>query len=293
MSTETEQMRIKAFVPYFGGKRNLAPKIVELLGKHRVYWEPFCGSLAVLLAKEPCVMETACDLYGDVVNLALVLQDPEMAAMLYCRVAHTLMAEPIFKHSANVFRADRHCNNMPDPDRAYHFFVASWLGRNGCAGSRAYNYSYCVRYSSNGGHAATRWRNAAESIPAWHNRSRNVTILNRDALDIIDRIEDKAGTVVYIDPPYFEKGSEYIHDFTDENHIKLAELLAGFKRTRVIVSYYDHPKLDQLYPGWARHDITVTKALANQNRLSSRNKAVKATEVLLVNQHDGDGGLFE
>ena len=50
--------RIGAILPYFGGKRNLASRIIDFLGPHRVYWEPFCGSMAVLFAKEPVVMET-------------------------------------------------------------------------------------------------------------------------------------------------------------------------------------------------------------------------------------------
>lgn len=37
-------MKIKALAPWFGAKRNLAPVIVGLLGEHRIYWEPFCGS---------------------------------------------------------------------------------------------------------------------------------------------------------------------------------------------------------------------------------------------------------
>lgn len=32
-------MKIKAIAPWFGGKRNLAPQIVRLLGRHRAYWE--------------------------------------------------------------------------------------------------------------------------------------------------------------------------------------------------------------------------------------------------------------
>lgn len=38
-------MKISAIAPWFGSKRTLAPRIVEVLGEHRAYWEPFCGSL--------------------------------------------------------------------------------------------------------------------------------------------------------------------------------------------------------------------------------------------------------
>lgn len=51
-------MRIKAILPYYGAKRKRASQIIEVFGKHRVYWEPFCGSMAVLMLKKPCEMET-------------------------------------------------------------------------------------------------------------------------------------------------------------------------------------------------------------------------------------------
>ena len=42
---------IGAILPYFGGKRTLATEIVAELGRPRAYFEPFGGSLAVLMAK--------------------------------------------------------------------------------------------------------------------------------------------------------------------------------------------------------------------------------------------------
>ncbi|KKK49764.1 hypothetical protein LCGC14_3131740, partial [marine sediment metagenome] len=54
-------MKIKSILPYYGSKRSLASTIVEVLGGHKTYWEPFCGSLAVLFGKPPCEMETVND----------------------------------------------------------------------------------------------------------------------------------------------------------------------------------------------------------------------------------------
>lgn len=56
--------RIKAIAPWFGGKRTLAPEIVRELGEHTQYFEPFCGSMAVLLAKTPSSKETVNDMHG-------------------------------------------------------------------------------------------------------------------------------------------------------------------------------------------------------------------------------------
>ncbi len=53
----SNSMRIKALAPWFGGKRNLASAIVAAIGDHKVYWEPFCGSMAVLMFKPSVEME--------------------------------------------------------------------------------------------------------------------------------------------------------------------------------------------------------------------------------------------
>lgn len=290
-----ERMKIKSLAPYFGGKRNLAPMIVEMLGPHSVYWEPFCGSMAVLFAKEPCRMETVNDLYGDLINLARIIQDPETTLTLYDRLYRTLMHEQLFVEAAEKCRQRGYYapGSEPDIERAYDFFVASWLGRNGMTGCKAYNWTYCVRYTPNGGHSGKRWRSVIESIPAWHKRLLQVTILQKDAFDIIERIHDSANTAIYVDPPYIVKNADYIHDFKPEDHTRLAELLGRFKRARVVVSLYEHEQIKTLYRGWYQRKIEVSKAIAHQNSRGA-NKS-RAVEVLLCNQQveAGQQALFE
>lgn len=76
------EMKVKAIAPWFGGKRTMAPDIVEQLGTHTQYFEPFAGSLSVLFAKPESQKETVCDLHGDATNLARVLQNEGLAAEL-------------------------------------------------------------------------------------------------------------------------------------------------------------------------------------------------------------------
>jgi DNA adenine methylase len=275
---------INALAPWFGSKRNLAPEIVRAIGKHRVYWEPFCGSLAVLLAKPACVMETANDLHGDLVNLARVLRDEPTALDLYGRMSRLVFHEDLFHEAAGRVRSrgQQPAGDTPDVARAEDYLITSWFGRNGVAGTSSYNSNYCVRYTANGGHAAKRWHSVCASIPDWHERLRNVTILNRDAFGLLERIDDADGTAIYCDPPYLVKGAAYVHDFKADDHRRLADLLGRFKRTRVVVSYYDAPELAELYPGWAKHRHDVTKALVNQGA-RDKGGTVKAPEVLLIN----------
>jgi len=276
-------MKIKAIAPWFGGKRNLAMRIVELLGKHRVYWEPFCGSMAVLFAKPSCVMETVNDLHDDLINLARVIQDRTLGPKLYRLLRRTFMCETLFREAAERYHQRTYYKpaDTPDLNKAYDYFICTWLGRNGVAGTQSYNQGFCVRYTANGGHAAKRWQSAIYSIPAWRRRLANVTILRRDAFELLKRIDDQKGTVMYIDPPYLAKGAKYIYDFKAEDHIKLAQTLGRFRKTRIVVSYYDDSRLKDMYPGWSRFEIVVSKAMANQG--SRGNKDVKVKEVLLVN----------
>lgn len=282
-------MKIKAIAPWFGAKRNLAPKIVELLGPHKTYWEPFCGSMAILLAKPPCVMETVNDLHGDLINLARVVRDEKLAPKLYRKLRRTLMHEQIFIEAAERCRERGHCFDAREPDlgRAYDYFVCSWIGRNGVAGTVGYNQGYCLRFTSKGGHAATRFKSVVESIPAWRRRLRQVTILQRDAFEIIPRIEDEPKTAIYIDSPYIDHEKDYVNKIEPDDHKRLAEMLHRFQKARVVVSYYDHPKLNKLYPDWQRQEIVIAKALGHQGKRGQN--AVRVKEVLLVNQKTREG----
>lgn len=281
----TAARKITALAPWFGSKRTLAPRIVEELGKHRVYWEPFCGSMAVLLAKSSCVMETVNDLHGDLINLARVIQHPQFGPALYRRLRRTMMHETLHVEAAERHRARGYLGDCePDIKAAYDYFLCAWLGRNGVAGTHSYDQGYCVRYTANGGHAAKRWQSAIGSIPAWRRRLSNVTILCRDAFELIERIDDKAGTAIYVDPPYVKKGAKYIHDFGETEHRRLAEALGRFKSSRIVISYYDHELVRELYDGWECLSVEATKSLVNQGaRMRGSELATKAPEVLIVN----------
>jgi len=274
-------MKTTAIVPWFGAKRKMAHHIVKELGPHSWYIEPFCGSCAVLFEKEPATMETVNDLHGDLINLARQVRDPKTWPTLYADLQRTLVGPALWEDSAEVIMKQPF---EPTLERAAHYFTYCWQGRNGSAGSTA-GQNFCMRYTSNGGSPGTRFKSTVDSIPEWAERLRAVVILNEDAFAMLERIEDKLGTVIYCDPPYLLKGQKYKHDFTVADHARLAKALSRFKDTRVVVSYYEHPELASLYPGWAKQTIEVTKGLG-QSGQRGKSGASKAKEVLLVNQSD-------
>jgi len=113
---------------------------------------------------------------------------------------------------------------------------------------------------------------------------------------VLENIRDEPAAVIYVDPPYFDKNGKYIHDFEDADHERLAELLGRFKHTKIIVSYYDHPKLEVLYPGgidriFRRPDNrceTRQRARSHPPQVNTK----KIVEVLLVNKRPREPGLF-
>lgn len=303
------EAKIKAIAPWFGGKRSMAPAIVTELGKHGQYFEPFCGSMAVLFAKEPSQKETVNDLHGDLINLAEVLQQRASAELLYDRLMRTLFSEqllvdarqrleriPPWEVSPGYRDAEQWAKMI---DRAHWYFLASWMGRNGTAGTARIDYQMAVRWTKGGGSPTVRWRNAVDSVPWWHQRLQNVVILKRDAFAIIDRFEDVKQTVIYADPPYpietrskgavkNGRGGKYLHEFEHnpdglfgDDTSRLAEILRGYRNARVIVSSYDCPRIRELYDGWTFVDHTRQKHLHAQNGRGSRSK--KAPEVLIIN----------
>jgi DNA adenine methylase len=272
-------MKVTAIAPWFGSKRTLAPEIVKAIGPHRAYFEPFCGSMAVLFAKDQCTMETVNDLHGDLINLARMIQNPATWPVLFSRLQRTFAAKELWRESHDVIAQTEFA---PTLDRAYHWFVDSWLGRNGTVGSNGGN-NFCIRYTSKGGQPATRFSSAVDSLPTWAERLRRVVMLNEDGFKLLERIEDLEGTVIYCDPPYIVKGAKYRFDFEPDDHERLATLLHRFRKTKVVVSYYDHPDLESLYPDWQRRSLDATKAMVNMGARDSGG-AVVAPEILLINK---------
>lgn len=280
--------QLGALAPWYGSKRTLAPRIVAELGPHGFYVEPFAGSMAVLLAKRRSAMESVNDIHGDLITLARVLAS-DHAVDLYARAARVLMHEQLHAEAKMI------CTSTPaEPpqsiasvgpthvERALMYLMMSWQGRNGSAGTSPTNLTIARRFTANGGSGGGRWRSAVESIPWWHERLRGVSILSMDAFELLERIDDAEGTVLYVDPPYLRKTDTYIHDLEPGDHPRLAEALKRFRHARVVLSYYDEPELREWYADWTWVECPVTKAMVSQGQRDGEHD-VKAPEVLIVN----------
>ena len=89
-------MGVRPPITFFGSKAKLARRIIALFPAHHTYVEPFAGSAAVLLAKEPSEVEVFNDPNADLVNLSRVLRDPILFQQLRDSAESTLYARAEF-----------------------------------------------------------------------------------------------------------------------------------------------------------------------------------------------------
>lgn len=303
--TALEPLRISALLPWFGGKRTMAPRIARECCRPdgrapKSFWELCCGSMAVSLAMPRCSHHHVVDMHDDLINLARVIQDPRSGAEFYRRLRRVLNHETLFHESKEALAADDRqklqafglfdvgTSAKLDPiERAVAFFIVSWQGRNGVAGTERVNYQPAIRWTAGGGHSAIRFTGAVETIPAFRRRIRDWSILQRDIFEVLAKIEDEDGTVIYIDPPYIRDGDQrsgscaYLHEFKPIDHQRLATSLRRFANVRIVVSYYDVPIVRELYDGWTLVDCATQKNLHVQNRRGLGR--CEAPEVLLIN----------
>lgn len=255
--------QVKPPFAYYGGKTTLAPKIADLLPRHEHYVEPFAGSLAVLLAKEPTTWETVNDLDDLLVNFWRVLRDrPDdlmHAAMLtpHSRTEYAKACEPIetedeIERARLVWvRITQGRKNSTRPGAASHW-------RYGQTASKGHSWpSYLSAYSQRMSEVA--------------HRLKNVSIENRDAVEMIEEYGRHADVCLYVDPPYVASSrvslSQYRLEAADADfHARLAVALNECKAS-VILSGYDSPEYVEMFPDWHRMEMKAPPSLGASARV--------------------------
>jgi DNA adenine methylase len=277
--------RVSSPLKWHGGKRYLAPRILEIMPRHRHYVEPFAGSLAVLLARDPAdprywtdevssqrgVSEVVNDLDGRLVNFWRVLRDPDQ----FARFARMAQGTPL---SRAVWEEARRAAGNADPVMdAWAFFVEVRQSRSGQRGSFTPLTRSRTRRGMNGN--VSEWLSAVDGLAEVHARLRLVVVENMDAVRLICR-EDRDGTLFYCDPPYVHETrgvrDAYAVEMTDDQHRELLETLKGCQG-KVILSGYDNWMYNDALAGWHREEVDMA------HHTSGAKTKERKTEVLWCN----------
>jgi DNA adenine methylase len=246
-----EVCRMKPPMPYYGAKQTLAERIVSFFPPHKHYVEPFCGSLAVLLAKEPSRMETVNDLDGSLMTFWRVLLDRPLDLERVCAFT---------PHSRAEYEACRDGEPVEDEiEVARRVWVRLTQGRGGqlrrTTGWRHFKDPHGSSTSMPGYLEAYRQRFAPAAA-----RLIGVSLEARPALELIRTYGGHKDALLYVDPPYLgstrQWGNQYRHEMRSEDeHRELAEALRTVAAA-VVLSGYPSPLYDlELYADWDRLEL--------------------------------------
>lgn len=255
---------MKTLLKYPGAKNRLAPWIVSHIPQHKVYCEPFLGSGAVFLNKEPAYNEILNDLDDDIYNFfKVVRENPEELCRLieatpYSRTEYTTVYVESEEEALSIERARR-------------FAVKCWQGF-GCGNK--YKNGYRRGIGDTSPNPAKAWAKLPEVIQFAAERLKNAQIEHVDALKLIKDMHGE-NTFIYIDPPYMKetrkKKNQYNHEMTDEQHIKLLQIVKE-SSCKIMISAYENEIYNNTLVDWRKeHKSTISEC--------SR----KRTEVIYMN----------
>jgi len=75
-----------------------------------------------------------------------------------------------------------------------------------------------------------------------------IDVRNMDGRALIKEVSQSGSTLVYADPPYYDKGSYlYLNSFTDDQHAELAEVLNQPSTVKWVLTYDNVPAIRGLY----------------------------------------------
>ena len=110
------------------------------------------------------------------------------------------------------------------------------------------------------------WAGLPETIQLAAKRLKNAQIEHKDALELIKDLYGK-DTFIYIDPPYLQdtrKGYLYNNEMTDEQHVKLLQIVKE-SDCKIMISAYENELYNTELIGW-RKEYKSTTAECSKKR---------------------------
>lgn len=231
---------------YIGGKRNLAKRLVALIGStpHETYAEAFVGMGGIFLRRDrrPRV-EVINDLSEDVSTFFRILQRHYVAFMDMLRFQLTTRAG--FERLSRIDPS-----TLTDLERAARFLFL----QRAAFGGRVSGRTFGVDPRSPARFDVTKLGPVLEAL---HERLSPVTIERLPWQEFVARY-DRPGTLFYLDPPYYGCETDYGEGMFGRDEFELmAERLATLKGS-FILSLNDTPEVRRIFAGFRFEEVETT-----------------------------------
>ena len=264
-------------ITYYGGKQQLADKIISMIPQHRIYVEPYFGGGAVFFRKYKSYLEVINDKNDRLITF--YRQVATNFEELEEKINNSLCSESDYYKAKNYYNG-----RVPasDADIAWAVFVLT----NGsfCGNMHGgWKWSNC----SSGSHTGVFMRNKRNEFnESLKNRLQDVQISCRDAIEVIKQRDTKE-TFFYLDPPYPGCTQGHYNGYTHKDLSDLLIALANIKGKFILSNFWCQTlRYHVTINGWTVKKIDMPLKVANLT------KAKRKTEILVSN-FSVDYNLFQ
>ncbi|WP_420996253.1 DNA adenine methylase [Cupriavidus sp. 30B13] len=258
-------------VPWMGGKRRLADKLLPLFPAHECYVEVFCGGAALYFLRQvPAPVEVINDINGDLVNLYRVVQNHLEEFVRQFKWA--ISSRQVFK-----WQQMTKPETLTDIQRAARFYYLQHHAFGGKVDGQNYGTATTA--------PMVNLLRIEESLSAAHLRLASTNVENLPWHECVQRY-DRPHTLFYLDPPYWQTEG-YGVPFGFENYRAMAEIMRTCKG-KVMVSINDHPDIRAVFEGHHMMGLGIKYSVAGA---AGRGEA--SQELVITNWRPDDlGQLF-
>ena len=258
-------IRCMSPIRYFGGKSSLAPTLMELLPSHNRYIEVFGGGGHLISQKEPSIEEVYNDIDSDLINFLNQVQTNGE------ELTEALADLPTSRHLFELWKNEEFPDNELERAVRWFYLIRQRIHASNAtlkSGWRAGKHK----------NLAADYQHAVARIPAFSKRLKNVEITNQDFREVIAKY-DSPTSVFFIDPPYVGKEHYYKGNMQYQTHVELAQMLNNIEG-KAMVTYYDHPLINELYAGWNRIEV---ETFVGSSTVKQGEERRKEKELILMN----------
>lgn len=239
-------MKTASALSYFGSDSMVARPLAAMLDHCDHVTIPFVGGASILPHLKARAI-VANDLHDLAISFYRVLSGNDFqTADLIERCKRTL------SHPASLAYAERLAQDSRATigDKAWAMWALCWIGRKGKGGTKHQGGMPSVRRTANGGTNASRIRAAANDLHEWAKHFERCEWESVCFRELLPKVADNESCGIYCDPPWVDVGRNYLHSFSQGDHVDLLDELRRFEKTTVIVRYGDSPLVRSLYRGW-------------------------------------------
>ena len=248
-------------IPWIGGKRRLAKRLLPIFPDHSCYVEPFCGAAALFFMKEPSDVEVLNDINGDLVSLYRVVKHHLDEFVREFRWA--LSSREIYGWMKTT-----PAETLTDIQRAARFYFLQKLGFGGKVEGRTFGTATTAPPRLN-------LLRIEEDLSAAHLRLSRTYIEHLEWSECIRRY-DRPHTLFYCDPPYW--GTEgYGVDFPLVEYDRMAELARTIKG-RMVITVNDIPEMRKAFAGLKMETAGIQYTVGGSRRAKPSRELIVSSQ---------------